>query len=61
MFADILQKIQDRLERPIDNEEGVVYLLTEVRKIIEDKAHKPDPFLPSLWLYCNWALHVNLG
>ena len=59
MVEDILQKIRKHLERPIEREADVVYLLAEVRKIIY--AEKPRPWPLSLWMYCNWAVHTDLG
>lgn len=58
MTKDIIQKIRKHLEKPVDTECGVVYLLAQVRKVVEDEP-KPRPF--ALWLHSNWALHVDLS
>jgi hypothetical protein len=36
----------------------VVYLLAQIRKILEDEKLDPRPM--ALWMFCHWALHVNL-
>lgn len=54
----IIEKLQSELAVPIENERQVVYVLVEVRKVIEQtkEATGRNPF-PSLELYCNWAVH----
>src|SRR5437016_11937076 len=59
MTKDIIAKIRKHLDNRVDTEYGVVYLLAEVRKVIEDE--KPRPWPLALWLHCNWALHVDLS
>src|SRR5213594_2479644 len=59
MTKDIISKIRKHLENPVDTECAVVYLLAEVRKVIDDE--KPRPWPLALWLHCNWALHVDLS
>ncbi len=55
----IVMKLNDLLAGPVDNECKVVYLLTEVRKLVEHTYGKRGrPF--ALNLYCAWALHVDL-
>jgi hypothetical protein len=49
----------DHLAKPVDSECAVVYLLAEVRKILEREKPEPKPF--ALWMYCHWALHINLS
>ncbi len=58
MTKDIVGKLEALLNQPIDSECKVVYLLAEVRKLLErdDPEHK----MGSLWMYCHWALHVDL-
>jgi hypothetical protein len=58
MTKDIVGKLMKHLSKPIDDEPGVVYLLAEVRKLLErdDPTHSNR----ALWMYCHWALHVDL-
>jgi hypothetical protein len=58
MRKDIVGKLMSHLSKPIDDEPKVVYLLAEVRKLLE----RDDPTHSSgaLWMYCHWALHVDL-
>lgn len=58
MTKDIISKLRDHLSRPINTECAVVYLLAEVRKILDKVQQEPKPF--ALWMYCHWALHVDL-
>jgi hypothetical protein len=58
MTKDIVGKLMALLNEPIDNECKVVYLLAEVRKLLE--RDDPDHKMGSLWMYCHWALHVDL-
>jgi hypothetical protein len=57
-MKDIASKLTDHLNKPVDCEPGVVYLLAGVRKLLErdDKIHSNG----ALWMYCHWALHVDL-
>ena len=46
------------LSKPITDEPGVVYLMAQVRKLLEkDDSTKLNK---ALWMYCHWALHVDL-
>lgn len=59
MRNDIIEKLQRHLSGPIKTEPAVVYLLVEIRKILEQdygSALKP----PSLYMHCCWAIHVDL-
>ena len=58
MTKDIVGKLACFISDPVDTECKVVYLLAEVRKLLErdDPEHK----MGSLWMYCHWALHVDL-
>ena len=58
MTPDILSKIGAHLKKPIKTEASVVYLLAQVRKVLERERPEPKPL--SLWLHCHWALHVQL-
>ncbi len=59
MKHDIVKKLRAHLAQPVNTECGVVYLLAEIRKILEKDRPDPKPF--ALWMYCHWALHVNLS
>ena len=55
---DIIKKLKKELERGIASEARAVYLLTEVRKLIErDKAKSA---YPNLKFHCDWVLHAKL-
>ena len=55
----IIAKLNRLLDNPIDSECKVVYLLCEVRKLLEQNVLAPErPF--ALKMYCHWALHVAL-
>lgn len=56
MKDDIVEKLHAHLSDDIDTECKVVYLLCEVRKLMEK--HGPTPL--GLRFYCHWALHVDL-
>ena len=58
MTKDIVGKLLKHLSKPIDDEPSVVYLLAEVRKLLarDDPTHSNG----ALWMYCHWALHVDL-
>ena len=53
----ILDKLQKALTRPISSEDQVVYILVEIRKLID---LQNEPSLMSLKLYCDWAVHTEL-
>jgi hypothetical protein len=59
MTRDIVAKLREHLAVPIRDEPGVVYLLCEVRKLLERERPDPKPF--ALWMFCHWALHVDLS
>jgi hypothetical protein len=53
----IVEKLSKLLSNPIETECQVVYLLCEVRKLLDE----PPRRLFTLSLHCHWALHVNLS
>jgi len=55
----IVRKLREHLSGPVDTECKVIYLLCEIRKLLDKQP--PDPPLFALRLYCNWALHVDLS
>src|SRR4051812_49301874 len=58
MARDTLRKLIDHLSMPIKDGPCVVYLLAEVRKLLESEDPKQEN--GALWMYCHWALHVDL-
>src|SRR5216683_4308005 len=57
MEDQIIAKLHRELERPITTEPLVVYLLVEIRKLMDRKGFQYD----TLRLCCNWAVHVELS
>jgi hypothetical protein len=49
-------KIQRVLDRRITNEMQVVYLLVELRKLMDQEAYQDQ----ILRMFCNWAVHTTL-
>jgi hypothetical protein len=58
MKNGIIGKLHSHLKNAIKSECAVIYLLAEVRKILE--VDDPQRTRGSLWMYCHWALHVDL-
>lgn len=58
MRDHIVEKLRNHLSASVDTECAVVYLMAEVRKILEKTDSQPEPF--ALRMYCHWALHVDL-
>lgn len=56
MKDELLRKIQHVLDRRITNEKQVVYLLVEVRKLMDRDGYK-DPVLRT---FSNWIVHTSL-
>ena len=57
MQHSIVQKLDALLVSPITRESEAVYLLCEVRKLLDlERTREAFP----LRLHCNWALHVDL-
>jgi hypothetical protein len=54
----IVRKLDLFLAEPVDSECKVVYVLCEVRKLLEPVPAHQRPF--ALNMYCHWALHVDL-
>ncbi|HEV2424879.1 MAG TPA: hypothetical protein VGZ29_08630 [Terriglobia bacterium] len=59
MRDTIVEKLSRHLADPVDTECKVVYLLCEVRKLLDEEPTDSVPF--ALRLYCHWALHVDLS
>jgi hypothetical protein len=58
MKPGILTKLAAELADPINSERQVVYVLVELRKLIELNAD--GPHYPSLKFHCDWAAHALL-
>ncbi len=58
MIPSICIKMQNLINGGITKECHVVYLLTCIRKILEQE--DPNPDFELLKFYCNWALHSKL-
>jgi hypothetical protein len=56
MKDELIRKIQHVLDRRITNEKQVVYLLVEVRKLMDRDQYK-DPILRT---FSNWVVHTSL-
>jgi hypothetical protein len=67
MKPDIIEKLRGELREPIHSERQVVYILAELRKLMElesiDRIEAGAPVDNSyfaLKFYCDWAVHVRL-
>jgi hypothetical protein len=58
MKDEILQKIAAELKTPIESERQAVYILVEIRKILELAELKNE--FPAFTLHCDWAVHPRL-
>lgn len=56
MTDELLRKIQYALDRRLTNEMKVVYLLVELRKLMDREAYKD----PVLRMFTNWVVHTSL-
>jgi hypothetical protein len=52
---DIVRKLRDAFAKGVESEERVVYVLVEIRKLLE-KRHEAESY-PALKFYCDWAVH----
>jgi hypothetical protein len=59
MEDQILAKIRTELERGIKSESQAVYLLVEIRKLLDRDRQGTQPY-NSLRLYADWVVHVCL-
>jgi len=56
MTDELLRKLQELLKRRITNEKQVVYLMVELRKLMDREKYK-DPVLRT---FSNWVVHTDL-
>lgn len=57
MVPDISQKISDQIVKGINTEAEAVYLMVQVRKLLEIY---PSDDYPHLNFHCDWALHPRM-
>jgi hypothetical protein len=55
MLQEVIRKLRDELIQPITSERQVVYLLVELRKLIDLNGDAEKFF--ALNFYCDWAVH----
>ncbi len=65
MRNDILGKLSILLRDPIKQESSVVYLMVEMRKLIEIKKrelgeNRQVQYYPGILFYSNWCVHTEL-
>ena len=58
MKNEIIQKLGVVLSKSIESEEQVVYILVQMRKLIDHSQNKSKYLV--LIFYCDWALHIKL-
>ena len=56
MKDELVRKIQSVLDRRITQETQVLYLLVELRKLMDREKYKD----PVLRMFCNWVVHTSL-
>jgi hypothetical protein len=62
MTKDIISKLCDHLNCGIDTECEVVYLLAQIRKILDrDDPQRQSTNYTALWMCCHWAVHPDLA
>jgi hypothetical protein len=59
MRNEIIEKLRPILTQSVETEERVVYIMVEVRKLMEH-ANLPDNQLVTLRFFCNWVAHTKL-
>ena len=59
MINDIREKLQIELNKKIEGEPQVVYILSRVRKILE--IDKKEEKYKKIKFYCDWALHSKIN
>lgn len=57
-MPDILSKLQLELTQDVTSERQVVYILVQIRKLIDNDNHAKD--LEALRLHCDWVVHPKL-
>lgn len=60
MRNDIREKLQIELNKKIEGEPQVVYILSRVRKMLEIDGKQKEAEYNKLKFYCDWALHSQI-
>jgi hypothetical protein len=60
MESAIIVKLRDELELDLQRESQVLYILAEIRKLIEHRKDRGLSDYSELKFYCNWALHIRI-
>ncbi|MFO0388664.1 MAG: hypothetical protein ACK502_02945 [Alphaproteobacteria bacterium] len=60
MIPDIISKLQQTISNGIKTEAQVVYVLVQIRKILEQQGNAAQQY-EYLKFYCDWALHTKLS
>lgn len=60
MEQEIIRKLTEELNKGITTEAQVVYLLAEIRKLLERQQARDHSDYKYLKFYCDWALHTRL-
>lgn len=72
VIPDLIYKLTRALKRPVQTECEVVYLMVEIRKLMDRREaerrkevseagrRKLKPEFPVLKLFCDWAVHINI-
>jgi hypothetical protein len=58
MENDVILKLKRHLNSGLREEKDMVYLLVEIRKILDHEKIKKD--FPYLSLFCDWILHIKI-
>jgi hypothetical protein len=59
MKSAIILKLQRELAEPISTERQVVYILVEIRKLLETNAALKKKY-DALWFHASWAVHAEM-
>jgi hypothetical protein len=57
-YGTIIEKLRAQLRKPIELEQQVVYMLVQIRKLLESQNLKKT--FPVLVLYADWVVHAKL-
>jgi hypothetical protein len=60
MKDQLIDKIEAELKLPIEHERQVVYILVEIRKLM-DRDNIPETEFEQLRVFCNWPVHADLS
>src|ERR1035437_9548009 len=62
MAHDIIAlKLRDELARPIKRQSEALYLMAEIRKIIDHEQEVDEHAFEILEFFCDWALHITIS